>query len=126
MHGFSLYLAIASSFVAFSDYSYTQPKDIMPAVAKLCLAVFQIIMIILHYGINRSGWTIYVLIGPVMLWHKWSGRTNYVEHKWSPWTTYARATYAVTVYTCAEDKSFCVSHTAGIYCLCFKLPISKS
>ena len=52
-------------------------------------------MIIWHYGFYRSGWTIYVLIGPFMLWHKWSGRTNYVEHKWSPWTTYARTIYAV-------------------------------
>ena len=40
--------------------------------------------------------TIYVLIGPFMLWHKWSGQTNYVDHKWSPWTTYARTIYAVT------------------------------
>ena len=58
--------------VVFSDY--TQPKDITS----------QLIMIILQYGIYRSGWTIYALIGPFMLWHKWSRRTNYVEHKWSP------------------------------------------
>ena len=27
-----------------------------------------------------------------------SGWTNYVEHKWSPWTTYAQTIYAVTVH----------------------------
>ena len=31
-----------------------------------------------------------------MLWCKWSGWTNYFEHKWSPWTTYSRIIYAVT------------------------------
>ena len=40
--------------------------------------------------------TIYVLIGPFMFWHKWSGGTNYVEHKWSPRTTYGRTIYVVT------------------------------
>ena len=46
-----------------------------------------------------------------MLWHKWSGQTNYVEHKWSPWITYAQTIYALTGLTLAKivyeiSKSF--------------------
>ena len=83
------------ALVAFSDY--TQPKDTMPGSISAN-------MIILQYGIYRYRWTIYVLIGPFMLWHKWSGQTNYVVYKWSPWTTYAWTIYAVTSQYYARAK----------------------
>ena len=54
----------------------------------------------------RMGRTIYVLPGPFMSMHKWSGQTKYDDingppdhlccHKWSPWTIYARTIYVVT------------------------------
>ena len=51
------------ALVAFSDYIYTQPKDIMPGSISAINDNFAI------WHLYRSRWTIYVLIGPYMLWH---------------------------------------------------------
>ena len=55
------------------------------------------------------GRTIYVLSGPFMYMHKWSGWTKYDDinvppdylccHKWSLWTIYAQTIYVVTIHS---------------------------
>ena len=81
------------------------PGSILGIDNHLALAI-DVAISSIYRQLHAWTWIIYVLIGPFMFWHKWSGGTiltqkwsrgtNYAKHKWSPQTTYGWTIYVVT------------------------------